>query len=98
MSAGFRTWSPDGKLKMDWTSRVTQIMGSFDTGFSAGSLAVQWPEGRIPFWVQIPKLSTHPKGTRLAAIDLTPTGITWEFGAFIPEGGTGDSTVWYGYF
>lgn len=98
MSVGFRVYGPDGALRMDWTTRVCQVMGSFDTGFTAGSLPVAWPAGKVPFWVQIPKLSTHPKGTRLAAIEITPSGISWVFSDVVPEGGTGDSTVYYGYY
>lgn len=97
-NALFRITAADGVRLVDGASRVCQVMGSFDTGYEAGSRPVQWPAGKVPFWVQIPKASTHPKGTRLAAIEVSEAGISWVFGGAVPEGGTGDSTVYYGYF
>lgn len=95
---GLKTWDRSGRLTSDMTRPISKVVGSFETGTTAGSRTVDFKLDGVRFFIQV-HAGNAELTAKLPAVVLEGSTFTWEYGFTQGRGNyAANSIIYYGVY
>lgn len=90
----------DEKVLVDMTSKISQMVGSVDTGGAAGSIAIPAPPaGKVMFYIVVPLVDLAREKGKKPGVTITGNTLSWSYSYSTSGWGyfSANCRIYYGY-
>ncbi len=99
---GITIRAADNTVLVDMTMKISQTMGSVDTGGVNGAVTIPPPPtGKVAYFIVVPLVDMQNEKGKRPGVTLSGTSLSWAY-SFNAGGGWGyfaaNCRIWYGYY
>jgi len=98
---GITIKTPDGRVLVDMTMKLSQTMGSVDTNSVNGTVTIPAPPaGKSAYFIVVPLVDLQREKGKKPGVTLSGTSLSWAYSYNTNGWGyfSADCRIYYGYY
>lgn len=98
---GITIKTPDGRVLVDMTMKLSQTMGSVDTNSVNGAVTIpEPPAGKSPYFIIVPLVDLQREKGKRPGVTLSGTSLSWAYSYNTNGWGyfSANCRIYYGYY